>query len=468
MSLLGHYLLPHPPIILPEIGRGEERKISETTNSFNVIGKEIGEKAPDTIILITPHGTMFEDAIALTFEDEISGDLNKFGAPAVAMNLQIHKALTSKIYELASKEGIPTVMPTDALLKKYNAKVLLDHGAMVPLYYINKYHKGYNLVHITYAPLKDMDLYRFGIIINQAVEELKIKAVCIASGDLSHKLKDDGPYGFSPYGETFDLGFLQYLQKGDVEGVFNMDRDIISNAGECGRSSMAILLGTLEGKAFKGEILSYEGTFGVGYGVMRFNIIGEALPKLAKLEALRKANLEKKNNQKDPYVKLARESLTTYLSSKEELKGIPEYVTDEMKNAKGGVFVSLKKHGNLRGCIGTMLPTTSSIAEEIIRNAVEAGLKDPRFTEVIYEELLDIDFSVDVLTTPIAVTKEELDPKIYGVILTSKAKRGLLLPDLEGVNTVEEQLSIALGKAGIMPNEDYTIQSFTVIRHKED
>ncbi|QAA35337.1 AmmeMemoRadiSam system protein A [Clostridium manihotivorum] len=138
-----------------------------------------------------------------------------------------------------------------------------------------------------------------------------------------------------------------------------------------------------------------------------------------------------------------------------------------MKNMQRGVFVSLKKHGDLRGCIGTIFPATDSVAKEIIRNAIEAGLNDPRFYEVEEEELMDIDFSVDVLTEPEVASKEDLNPSEYGVIVRHMGKTGLLLPDLEGVDTVEEQLSIALEKGNIDPDEDYTIQRFQVIRHKE-
>ena len=116
---------------------------------------------------------------------------------------------------------------------------------------------------------------------------------------------------------------------------------------------------------------------------------------------------------------------------------VPSYVTEEMINNKRGVFVSLKKFGRLRGCIGTIFPVTESIAEEIMRNAVEAGEGDPRFSNVSVEELEDIVFSVDVLTEPKAALKEELNPKKYGVIVRSGAKSGVLLPDLEGVDTVE-------------------------------
>ena len=468
MGLQGFYLLPHPPIVLPEVGRGEEKKISATSKSFETVAKEIAKKAPSTIIIVTPHGVMFQDAVALSYEDKIYGDLEKFGVNNVSMELEIDKKLTNKIYELVYNEGIPSVMVSNSLLRKYNASVFLDHGAMIPLYFINKYYKGYKLVHITYAPLSDIELYKFGIEINKAVEELNENAVFIASGDLSHKLKEDGPYEYSPFGEKFDKEFLGLLQKGDVKGVFSIDEETICNAGECGRRSTAILLGALEGKKFSGELLSYEGTFGVGYGVMNFKVSSEDSPKLKKIEAIRTSSYEKRKNQSDPYVRLARESLTTYLSTGSSINALPEYVTGEMKNTKRGVFVSLKKHGELRGCIGTIFPTTNSIAEEIERNAIEAGLNDPRFYEVEEEELMDIVFSVDVLTEPKPASKEELNPKEYGVIVRSKGKTGLLLPDLEGVNTVEEQLSIALDKAGIDHYEEYSIEKFKVIRHKEE
>ncbi len=443
MSLTGRYLLPHPPIVIPEVGRGEEKKIPKTTKGFEIVGREIAQKAPETIIIITPHGAMFEDAVSIYFEDRISGDLSGFGVPSVCMDIPINKSLANKIFELANEENIYSVLSTKSFLKNFNASPNLDHGAMVPLYFINKFYKEYNLVHITYAALTDDELYRFGTVINAAVEELNIDAVFIASGDLSHRLKEEGPYGYNPSGEKFDNEFLDCLKKGDAKGVLKIDNKTIQNAGECGRRSVVILLGTLDGKKFSGDLLSYEGTFGVGYGVMIFNTVD------------------------DPFVKLARESLTTYLETGEMLKKIPEYVTKEMKDVQRGVFVSLKKHGDLRGCIGTIFPTTKSICEEIIRNAVEAGIYDPRINEVIKEELGEINFSVDVLTEPESCEKKDLDPKEYGVIVGSRGRKGLLLPDLEGVDTVFEQLSIALRKAGINPNENYTTQRFKVIRHKE-
>ena len=152
MSLNGYYLLPHPPIIIPEVGRGEEGKIKDTIKSFYEIGREIAEKAPDTIVVVTPHGTMFQDAIALSYENEIYGDLSNFGVTNVSMKLTVNKGLTSKIYETAYEKGISAVMVTNQLLSRYNTSDFLDHGAMVPLYFINKFYSKYKIVHITYAP----------------------------------------------------------------------------------------------------------------------------------------------------------------------------------------------------------------------------------------------------------------------------------------------------------------------------
>jgi len=135
---------------------------------------------------------------------------------------------------------------------------------------------------------------------------------------------------------------------------------------------------------------------------------------------------------------------------------------------RAGVFVSLKKHGELRGCIGTFAPTTDNIATEIIRNALAAANEDPRFVPVMPEELPEIEYSVDVLSDPVRVySLDELDPKKFGVIVAKGSRRGLLLPDLEGVDTVDYQLSIAKRKAAIDPyDEDVDIYRFTVERYK--
>jgi AmmeMemoRadiSam system protein A/AmmeMemoRadiSam system protein B len=464
-KIVAYVAMPHPPIIIPEVGHGEEKKIQDTYDACERVGRSIAEIKPDTIIVVTPHGTMFSDAISLSFEKSISGSLKQFRAPEVSMNFEVDLDLTLRIMDKSDENDIPTAKVTTSFLEKYGKAYELDHGTIVPLYFVENKYSSFKLVHITYGGLSPMQLYRFGKIIKEAVEESSKNVVFIASGDLSHRLKDEGPYDYNPHGEKFDGEIIRLLTKGDVAGVFNMNCETIENAGECGLKSYYVMLGAMEGNEIKGELLSYEGTFGVGYAVMKFELENNDRDVLAEIiKEKRKKYMERTNNE-DVHVRLARESLTNYLIEG-KLMEIPSYITEEMRNSKRGVFVSLKKFGALRGCIGTIFPVTESIAEEIMRNAIEAGEGDPRFSPVSEGELEDIVFSVDVLTQPIEASKEELDPKKYGIVVRSGRKSGLLLPDLEGVNTIEEQISIVLNKASISPNEKYSIEKFQVIRHK--
>lgn len=173
----------------------------------------------------------------------------------------------------------------------------------------------------------------------------------------------------------------------------------------------------------------------------------------------------------DPYVKLARQTLAAYLSEREIIKPSKD-LPAEILQGRAGVFVSLHKrrgHG-LRGCIGTFLPTEKNIATEIIRNAIAAATQDPRFEPVELEELADLEINVDVLTEPKLVKdlEEDLNPRKYGVIVrTRDGRAGLLLPDLEGVNSVRQQLEIACQKGDIYPDEEFAVYRFEVERHRE-
>ncbi|HEY8363926.1 MAG TPA: AmmeMemoRadiSam system protein A [Haloplasmataceae bacterium] len=460
---LGYYLMPHPPIMIPEVGKGEERKIQNTINACKKIGQEISNLKPDTIVIITSHGPIFSDAIALCKESSIYGDLGRFNAYEVNMHFDIDLELTNKIMEFSKEEKIQTVGTTKELLEHYNRKLELDHGCIIPLYYINQYYKDYKIVHITYGFLTLLELYQFGYIIQKAINSIGRKCVIIASGDLSHRLSVDGPYSYSPKGKIFDEQILHYLENGKTIEIFNMNKKDVEEAGECGYRSIIILTGAMG--EYRGTLLSYEGTFGVGYGVMSFQRLNNKNLILTIRDKLYE-QLHEKIARSDHYVKLARQSIEYYFENK-KLMEVPNGLPEELINLRRGVFVSLYKCGSLRGCIGTFLPTTKSIAQEIITNAIEAAFRDPRFPPLDVKELIDIDISVDVLSEPMKANKENLDPKVYGVIVSQGNKRGLLLPDLEGVNTVQEQLKIACQKAGINPNTHYDIEKFSVERHIE-
>lgn len=166
-----------------------------------------------------------------------------------------------------------------------------------------------------------------------------------------------------------------------------------------------------------------------------------------------------------PLVKLAKDAVEHYVLHDKALKP-PHVLIPEMRE-QAGVFVCLKQGGHLRGCIGTFQAVTDNVASEVIQNAVSAATRDPRFSPVTAAELDTLEYSVDVLTEPEKISSgDDLDPTVYGVIVKSGDRKGLLLPDLEGVNTVEEQVSIACGKAGISPGEDIELFRFKVHRYR--
>jgi len=165
-----------------------------------------------------------------------------------------------------------------------------------------------------------------------------------------------------------------------------------------------------------------------------------------------------------PVIKLARKTVERYVQ--EGKKPRPRKLTSEMRE-QAGVFVSLHRHGQLRGCIGTFEPREKNVAEEIIANAISSSTGDPRFPPVTSSELDDLEYSVDILTEPEPVTDiSQLDHKEYGLIVESGWKKGLLLPDLEGVDSVEEQIAICRLKAGISVDESIKLYRFQVRRYQ--
>jgi AmmeMemoRadiSam system protein A len=165
-----------------------------------------------------------------------------------------------------------------------------------------------------------------------------------------------------------------------------------------------------------------------------------------------------------PLVQLAKDTVDTYINTGKIIK--PQNLTKEMRES-AGVFVSLHKHNELRGCIGTFEATQDNVAEEIVHNAISSATQDPRFHRVAKNELDDLDYNVDILTPPKPVKdKTQLDARKYGIIIQSGYRRGLLLPDLEGVDTVEQQIEICRLKAGISPEGPIDIYSFEVRRYK--
>ncbi|NLJ97552.1 MAG: AmmeMemoRadiSam system protein A [Clostridiales bacterium] len=461
MAILGAFIVPHPPLIIPEVGKGEERKIQKTIDSYHQVAKQIAELKPDTIIITTPHSILYSDYFHISPGQGARGDFSRFGARGVSFSVTYDEDFVQSLEAMAERNQIEagTLGEKDATL---------DHGTMVPLYFINQYYSNYKLVRIGLSGLPVIDHYRLGRYIKECSDKLDRKIVVVASGDLSHKLKEDGPYGYAKEGVEFDKEIIEAMGKGDFLKFLTFSPDFCEAAAECGLRSFIIMAGALSGLAVEADLLSYQGTFGVGYGTCSYRIVGKDDSRhfdlIFKEEQMKIA--KEKQKQEDAYVRLARLSIETYVKTGAYAK-LPDNLPKEMTERRAGVFVSLKKYGQLRGCIGTISPVRESIAHEILRNGVSAAMEDPRFPPVREEELVDLVYSVDVLSEAEPITSmDELDVNRYGVIVSSGRKRGLLLPNLEGIDSVDEQVAIAKKKAGIYDNEEVQLERFEVVRHQ--
>ncbi|MEW6546206.1 MAG: AmmeMemoRadiSam system protein A [Bacillota bacterium] len=433
-------LAPHPPIVVPEVGGREIRKVAATQDGLRVLGHRAAQVSPEVLVMFSPHAPLAREGVPLLEAPRLRGDLALFGAPHVSMEWRVDGELLAAIREEAVARGVPTVTLAEERVRRF-AGSLLDHGLAVPLYYLRQAGVECPLVATGISPLPWEELVRFGQAVAAAIGASGRKAVVIASGDLSHRLTPGAPAGFDPAGREFDDRVVAALRAGDLGALLTLDEDLVDRAGECGLRPLFMLLGALQGSGLRARVVSYEGPFGVGYAVVTWT----PPPSWP--------------------VSLALESLEHYLHRGAPLKP-PADVPEDFRR-RAGVFVSFKKAGDLRGCIGTIEPTRATLAEEIIYNAISAGTRDPRFTPITPEEIPYLDCSVDILEEPEPVEGYgQLDPSRYGVIVRKGWRTGLLLPDLEGVDTVEQQVAIAKQKAGIRPDErDVELLRFRVTRY---
>ncbi len=467
MPILAAFAVPHPPLIIPDVGKGRERGIQDTIDAYDEVGRRIAQLSPDTIVVSSPHATMYRDYFHISPGTLARGSFAQYGAPRAAFEERYDTKLVGEICRVCEREGIEA--GTD-----YERDPRLDHGTMIPLHFVEKYYTGFELVRIGLSGFSPAEHYRLGMAVQEAARMLRRRVVYIASGDLSHKLLAEGPYGFAPEGPVFDERIAHDFATGDLLDILCMDHSLAERAAECGLRSFQMMAGALDRTAVTPELLSHEGPFGVGYGVAAFTPAGdegtdEDRALLPRYEAWRSADLASRKAAEDPYVRLARASLESYVRERRRIAprdaGID--LPQELLATRAGCFVSLKVDGQLRGCIGTIDPVQRCLADEICANAISAGTRDPRFRAVRADELPDLVYDVDVLTKPEPTTREGLDPSRYGVIVSCQdGRRGLLLPDLDGVDSVSEQLRIAAQKGQIdLAFDDYRLHRFEVVRH---
>ncbi|NLK01068.1 MAG: AmmeMemoRadiSam system protein B [Clostridia bacterium] len=263
-------LVPHPPIIVPEIGGSELSKVKDTVDGMKKFSESLKGLDPDALVIISPHAPVIEDAVAVNQIPILRGDFGSFSARGVNFEVENDLDLSELILDKGGELGLPMDTINANLLRASRTTSILDHGIMVPLYYLREAGLDCPLVpiSISFQPLKDM--YLFGMAVKEAVEAAGRNVAIIASGDLSHRLLPSAPSGYAPEGILFDEKIRQTVEERDPMILLNMSDEFIHKAGQCGLRPLLMLLGAFEGRGLDSVLHSYEGPFGVGYMVAEF------------------------------------------------------------------------------------------------------------------------------------------------------------------------------------------------------
>ena len=433
-------IAPHPPIMVPDVGRESIADVRQSIAAMAELTARLIASGAESVILISPHAPLEIDSFVAYEGPHVYGDFANFRAPETSVSAPVDEELLSAISRSAVADSYRVSLLPDSDL---------DHGTAVPLYFLlrNGWHG--KVVALGYSFLSNEDHLRFGACIKRAIDEIGRPVGFIASGDLSHRLAPHAPAGFNPNAHVFDEAVVDALRANNTQAIVEIDYNLRKLAGECGYRSLLVAIGAGDGLPPSCEVMNYEAPFGVGYLVAQ--LINQR---------------EESTSEELP--RLARAAVETFIRTGEVIQ--PPEGMGGLLSVRTPCFVSLKTlAGELRGCIGTIEPARENLAHEIVANAISAAINDPRFSPVSEDELPNLRYSVDVLMPAEKTTLEELDPKVFGVIVEDEnsSRRGLLLPDIPGVESAEQQVEIAARKAGIPPGTPVRLWRFKVDRFRE-
>ena len=419
-------LTAHPPILLPEVGGAESQRVQATAHAMQELDA-ILVAAPATLaIVISPHSPSSMTSLPVRRATRVGGDLARFRAPQVRIEADVDLDLASKLVADGQRAGFALTWAEDSEL---------DHGVVVPLHLLPRTMKSKHCVFLGVSGWPLQRFLAFGGWLQQWLQHRG--AILIASGDLSHRLTPDAPYGFRPEGPVFDRLVIDALRGHDWQRIEGVDPDLVEEAGECGLRPLAILLGAARAAGLTSQVLSYEGPFGVGYPVVAFTGARVALD----------------------IQDLGRRAIETYLRSHQLIEP-PEPIPMEWQ-APSAAFVTLRKNGAMRGCVGSTRPTEATAAHELIRYAIASAVRDPRFHPVRLDEVPLLTIRVQLLDPAEPITDiTRIDPKTHGIIVRSGDRQALLLPGIEEIVTPEQQLRAACQKAGIDRHAALQVERF--------
>jgi AmmeMemoRadiSam system protein A len=437
MSIACAALMCHAPIVIPAIAGADQHGCRRTTQAMQETARALVEHGPALIVLISPHAPRRARSVGMVFDAGLSGDFARFGHAEVALRLHGAPAQAERIARHAQAEHVATHAFSGADL---------DHGSMVPLFFLHE--AGYRgrvlLVSLPY-PGSDLEA-RFGRAVAAAALESEERWAVLASGDMSHRLSRSAPAGFEPRAREFDRSFVRALDRGDLRAAISPDPELIELAAEDVVQSTAVAAAAVRYRAEGTRVIAYEAPFGVGY-----------------LEALLFSQPAREQDSSTPPYVLIQIALDAIAHA---LADVPftAPALEPRWQAPRAVFVTLRAaDGELRGCIGRTEPRHATLAAEVADCAVGAATRDCRMARVRIEELAALQVEISILHgLQLVRDPAELDPARYGIVVQHGSKRGVLLPDVEGIERASEQLQVALRKAGIEEGAPYRVQRFAV------
>jgi AmmeMemoRadiSam system protein A len=439
-------LMPHAPILVPGVGRERLAEVAATVQSMATVSSHAMAAQADTLVLISPHSPRQPGAFGLWQTRKLRGSLARFGSPESRVELPLDRAFAERLETAAAHRGLRTWSITGEPL---------DHGAMVPLcYLVSAGWKGPTLIlGLNYTGDGGCD--ELGEAIAATARELNRRTAIIASGDMSHRLTTSAPCGYHPDAHRFDETFIALLQTGAFREIIRIDASLQELAAQDVTDSTTVALAATGYRTDGHAMLSYEGPFGVGYGV--------AILFEPEHSDRRGSTVEKAGRTLTRFTELPAVARCAVEAQFRDGSKMPRLRAAGDLTERHGVFVTLRTdEGALRGCRGTMQPVESDLVQETWRNAVATAFHDHRFPPVRAADLPHLRCSVSVLEElePVA-SPEALDPAIYGVLVSAAdGRKGGLLPAIAGIDSVEQQLAVARRKAGIAPDEWIGIQRF--------
>jgi AmmeMemoRadiSam system protein A len=421
-------LVAHPPILLSEVGGAQSQRVRATADAMRELDGMLSTVDAALAVVISPHSPSSMTYLPVRRAAQAAGDLSRFRAPQVRVEAQVDVALAAALVGDGQRAGFALT---------WAEQTELDHGVVVPLHSLARTMANKRCIFLGVSGWPLSRFVEFGAWLQRRLANRP--AILIASGDLSHRLTPDAPYGFRAEGPVFDRLVIDALRTRSWEQIEALDPDLVEEAGECGLRPLAILLGAGRAANLTSQVLSYEGPFGVGYPVVAFT--PSAIPTVV---------LDIQT--------LGRNAIDTYLRTR-RLMDPPEPIPLELQ-APSAVFVTLRKNGELRGCVGSVRPTEATAAHELIRYAVASAVRDPRFDPVRLHEVSALMIKVQLLDPPEPTDVGGLDPYHYGIIVRRGDRQALLLPGIDGIDTPEQQVLAACQKAGIDPYAPLELERF--------